>query len=53
MKQITQMFLKDESPTLRAIIWWKNEEDWTEALSSFLIKELCNRIIYNALCLQN
>ena len=38
MKQIIQVFLEIEIPTLRAIIWLKNEKDWTKALSSFLIK---------------
>ena len=37
MKQITQIFLKDGSPALKAIILWKSEKDWTQALSSFLI----------------
>ena len=48
MKQITQIFLKGDSPALRAIIWWKSKKDWTQALCSFLFKVLCNRMIYNA-----
>ena len=48
MKQGTHFFLKYESPTLRAIIWWKNEKVWLQALRSFLIKELCNRMVFNA-----
>ena len=36
VKQITQFFLKFESPTLRAIIWWKNEKDWTQAVKLFI-----------------
>ena len=35
VKQITQFFLKFESRTLRAIIWWKNEKDWTQAVKLF------------------
>ena len=38
MKQTTHFFFKVGSPTLKAITWWKNEKDWTQALSSFLIK---------------
>ena len=32
---------------LRVIIWWKNEKELTQALSSFLIQILCNRMICN------
>ena len=35
MKQVTHFFFKVESPTLSALIWWKNEKDWTQALSSY------------------
>ena len=48
MKQITQIFLEGENPTLRAIILWKNEKHWIQALTSFLIKVLRNRTICNA-----
>ena len=44
MKHVTQFFL---SPTLRAIIWYKNEKDSLQALRSFLNKVLCNRMVFN------
>ena len=48
MNKIPRFCLEGESPTLTAIIWSKDEKDWTQDLSSILIKILCNRIICNA-----
>ena len=33
---------------LRAVIWWKNDKKWNQALSSLLIKVLCNKMICSA-----
>ena len=33
---------------VQTVIWWKNEKEPTQALSSFSIKILCNRMICNA-----